>query len=325
MIDKFNFYDIYGYFLPGLALVGVLWLPFGPVAQAWPKADWGSALLAIVAAYVLGHLMLYVSTNVVPSYDIRKSTLDQDRYPSSTVLDSDSSDLSSDMREKIARAVDRKFELNLHTEDSVGNFDAIRKDAFFLARHSLIRDKAASYAEQFQAMYSLTRGLTVAFAVGTSYYLGWALSPLRWPFSRQILVALLFLSVLVMLNLAIRLWFENNREQQQKEERKNLSEGDKRKAHREDRLRKRALEHAFAGAILLAFFVAGYLIALGYEAGGRNCTWLALASLISLVAMVRCYLQYRTFTIAFATTVWRDFTVYALSGNKQASSQQESE
>ena len=52
MIDKFNFYDIYGYFVPGLALLAVLWLPFGLLKQGWPSADWGSALVAVVAAYL---------------------------------------------------------------------------------------------------------------------------------------------------------------------------------------------------------------------------------------------------------------------------------
>lgn len=245
MIEKFNFYDVYGYFLPGLALIGVLWFPIGMATHAWPKADWGSALSAVVAAYLLGHLMLYVSTKVVPSYDVKKSTPEQDRYPSATVMDKDSSDLSSDLREKIARAVNGQFNLNLHTEDCTGQFDAVRNDAFFLARHALIRDKEASYAEQFEGMYSLARGLAVAFAVAVAYYLGWVLSTLRWPFCRQTMAALALLSVLVMLNVAIRLWSEDNQEHQRKEDRKNLSEEKKKDLQRKDRRRKRTLEQVF--------------------------------------------------------------------------------
>lgn len=68
--------------------------------------------------------------------------------------------------------------------------------------------------------------------------------------------------------------------------------------------------------MLVGFSSAAYLIGLGYDVDGRICTWLALASAVSLIAVIRCYLQYRTFTFSFATTVWRDFTVYALSAHK---------
>src|ERR1700689_247604 len=89
MIEKFNFYDIYGYFLPGLALIAVFWLPFGLVLGKWPSGDIASAVFDVALAYFAGHMMLYVSTNTIPSYDAQKSTPDHSRYPSQTVLDED--------------------------------------------------------------------------------------------------------------------------------------------------------------------------------------------------------------------------------------------
>jgi hypothetical protein len=87
MIEKFNFYDVYGYFLPGVALIAVLWLPFGLVLGKWPSGDIASAVFDVALAYFAGHMMLYVSTNSIPSYDVQKSTADHSRYPSETVLD----------------------------------------------------------------------------------------------------------------------------------------------------------------------------------------------------------------------------------------------
>src|ERR1700757_3434992 len=57
MIDRFNFFDIYGYLLPGGFLLALLWLPFGFVLCKWPPADLGSAALALALAYISGHLL----------------------------------------------------------------------------------------------------------------------------------------------------------------------------------------------------------------------------------------------------------------------------
>ncbi len=57
MIDRFNFFDIYGYLLPGGLLLALLWLPFALVLGKWPPADWGSAALALALAYACGHLL----------------------------------------------------------------------------------------------------------------------------------------------------------------------------------------------------------------------------------------------------------------------------
>lgn len=47
MVEKFNFYDIYGYLIPGLVLIGLLWVPIGLLWHVWPKAEVTSAILVL--------------------------------------------------------------------------------------------------------------------------------------------------------------------------------------------------------------------------------------------------------------------------------------
>lgn len=47
MIERFNFYDIYGYLLPGATLVGLLWLPFGIITGTWPAAQLSEAVFVL--------------------------------------------------------------------------------------------------------------------------------------------------------------------------------------------------------------------------------------------------------------------------------------
>jgi len=291
MIEKFNFYDVYGYFLPGLALIAVLWLPFGLVAHIWPKGDWSSALVAVALAYFVGHLMLYVSTNVFPSFDVKESTPGKERRLSATLLDSDS-DLSEDFRRKIALVVWREFELELHAGDCAGTHDTVRNEAFILARQRLILGNVEGYAEQFQGMYSLARGLTVAFAVGAAYYLGWVLSTVRWFPMFDTALALSFVSLLISVNLSILILRE------------------------QDRKKKQSFDNYLSLSILFVFFACGYVVAFRYDLGTRDLIVLSLCAAVVVVAAIRCYVQYRFFTVRFATTVWSDFTAYVLKNPK---------
>lgn len=67
MIEKFNFYDVYGYFVPGAAFLAILWIPFGLVRHTWPPSTWTDAIVAAVLAYIVGHLLQSVATNAVPA------------------------------------------------------------------------------------------------------------------------------------------------------------------------------------------------------------------------------------------------------------------
>jgi hypothetical protein len=64
---KFNFYDIYGFALPGFLLVAILWLPFGLIQKSWPDPELSSALIGVVLVYIAGHLLQTVARQVLPS------------------------------------------------------------------------------------------------------------------------------------------------------------------------------------------------------------------------------------------------------------------
>lgn len=67
MIERFNFFDIYAYLLPGAAFLGLMWLPFGIVGGKWPSADLSSALFSLIAAYIVGHVLYFPAKAALPT------------------------------------------------------------------------------------------------------------------------------------------------------------------------------------------------------------------------------------------------------------------
>ena len=67
MIERFNFYDVYGYLLPGLALLGLVWLPFLILKHKWPENELLSAVVVLAIGYVVGHVLQNVATTAFPS------------------------------------------------------------------------------------------------------------------------------------------------------------------------------------------------------------------------------------------------------------------
>ena len=167
MIDKFNFYDIYGYFVPGAAFVAILWIPVGLVRHSWPSSTWSGAIIAAVLAYIVGHLVQSLATNALPSWG------NKGRFPSEMYLDNSDKELPEICKTIIQRLMKEQFGLELQVDkDGDAEIDKERHNAFLLARQILIQGKAVSYAEQFQGMYALTRGLMSVLALGCAYWLG---------------------------------------------------------------------------------------------------------------------------------------------------------
>lgn len=169
MVEKFNFYDIYGYLIPGLFLTGLLWLPFGVVWHVWPKAEFSSAILVLLFAYILGHFLqsLRVPTSDMPD---RKGCW---RHPSNVLLDEDDVSLAKETKKKIRKLSEAHFELKL---ESAEDTDHRREKAFFQARSALLKtkgDKTSVYWEQFEGLYAMTRNIMRASALGVFYFLGW--------------------------------------------------------------------------------------------------------------------------------------------------------
>lgn len=294
MIEKFNFYDVYGYFLPGAAVLLLLWLPMGLAQHKWPSGDWTSALLGAVLAYVTGVLLQTFADKILKSTAsrVKEGNEVRDRFPSQQLLDN-GGQLSDTVKNGIADAVEDKFGIKKEklavnttpTKEQDGN----RNDAFFLARHYLVGAKEAAYVEQYEGMYALTRGLAAALGLTAVYYLGWALSYLGGSWTSQaayVAVAVgLFGAMLCTIALMLR---------------------------KKSILR---VEWLAALALLLAVWGLGFGMGHRYEDTARLPALLLLCALAAFLGSLRAYRFYREFTITFAVAVWRDFFV---AGKKKA-------
>ena len=292
MIEKFNFYDIYGYFLPGLSLLGILWLPFGLVKRSWPAKDWGSAIIVLALAYVLGQFLQTFGATALKS-----KIAPNNRFPSDAALDAGS--MPETMRTKIAEIFQRRFGMDLRVDQPASKeIDAMRNHAFFLARSVLNREKTGSYAEQYQGMYALTRGLVVALVWGVAYWVGWAASIYR---TRSAALWAAFGIIMTLSLLAsLTLW---------------LSQESITKTQRW------RMERVSLFALMpLALLTVGYIVGLRYGLTLRDCSVLLLASAAGFAACVRFYSAHKTFAWSFATAVWRDFLALNVYLEDQGSS-----
>lgn len=302
MIEKFNFYDIYGYFLPGAVVLLLFWLPMGIVQHKWPSGDWISALLGAVLAYVTGVLLQTFADRVLPSRVERVTGDDaRDRYPSQKLLDPYDKDyggmqLSDTVKNGLPNLVHEKFgidpsDLGVNKSPDKAK-DRARNDAFLLARHYLVTAKEASYVEQYEGMYALTRGITAAFGVAAVYYSGWAIGFMRADFALAFAYGVLTFGLVTAILATLFMVYK----------------------------RKRNFRMELLGGAGALFASLG----LGFGLGGRfsgnseQAALLVLLALAALLASLRAYRFYKEFTETFAITVWRDFFVSAKKPPDQA-------
>jgi hypothetical protein len=175
VIDRFNFYDIYGYLLPGVLLFALIWLPLGLLTGMWPPAEWSSAILVLALAYVVGHILHSLSDAALP-FEF-KDKKGNKRAPSDLLLDNDKDQVLTkdlgDLREKLDEQIEDDFKIDVKA-GSAWDKQLIkpRLNAFLLCRNLLIRQKAAGYAEQQQGMYVLMRGAAAALLFSCTLYAG---------------------------------------------------------------------------------------------------------------------------------------------------------
>src|SRR5215472_6284290 len=117
MVEKFNFYDIYGYLLPGLVFIGLASLPFGLLWGIWPKADLSSAILVLLAGYILGHIFQSLGNKLIPS--TVKDNFGNDRHPSDLVLDPSDYVFTKASKKKLADLSDKYFEIDLAVNEDL--------------------------------------------------------------------------------------------------------------------------------------------------------------------------------------------------------------
>lgn len=177
MIERFNFYDIYGYLLPGLLLFVLLWVPIGVLADTWPPAALSSALLALALAYVAGHLLDNLSSAAFPS--LFRDKQGRKRQPSDLLFDKSEDEVLSqrlwDLKQPIAEQIKDQFKIDVQAgADWTIPMKGTRSAAFLKCRSVLVKAKAAAYAEQQQGMYVLMRGSAGALVLACSWYTGLA-------------------------------------------------------------------------------------------------------------------------------------------------------
>jgi hypothetical protein len=286
---KFNFYDIYGFAIPGFLLLALLWLPFGLIENRWPDAEFSSALVGVILAYIAGHVLQTVARNVIPSNFLGG------RFPSSVFLDKEDSTFTftANFKERLALQINRAFDLDVSYESS----DGVRGDAFFLCRSALIKSKTVVYAEQFEGLYALMRGLSAAFGIAVVYYIGWAYSGLLHRFAPSAFGSwqwsgLAVLAGIVIASLAL---VAADRFKDFKKYPKSWTKYSK---------------WVMIWSLLLAAFATGYYLGLSSVRASEHRGQLIAAAVLSFFASERCYAGYKTFAQEFAKAVYRDFSNY---------------
>jgi hypothetical protein len=170
---KFDFYDVLGYLIPGLLLIGLLWLPVGLLKGVWPSTSITTAALYLVAAHIIGHILqgFIRSWERVPQIEDKSGRL---RSPSSIVLDADQG-LPPALRSQIGDLTEKFWKIP-SAELLAENHDTERNAAFLQARNLLLQAKKQSYFEQFQGKYALLGGAAAVLLLTSAYYCGWAIA-----------------------------------------------------------------------------------------------------------------------------------------------------
>jgi len=162
MIERFNFYDVYGYVIPGTLLLLILWLPHAIASGHELPSSATSAVVAVIVAYVTGHILQVVANKTVPS---KRAIRGADgklayRFPSDYLFDDDNQTFTAEQKSRVGEKIKNKFGV------------AKPASAFLSCRNALQAAKVTSYAEQFQGMYVLMRGICAAAAIGLAYMIG---------------------------------------------------------------------------------------------------------------------------------------------------------
>ena len=282
MIERFNFYDLYGYLIPGVALIIVALVPFPilghPLPEhTLPEGELSALVLGVVVAYVLGHFIQSMAHNAF------ESKVDG-TYPSTSLLDPTNHTFSPELKQRIAAKALGTFQLDLsvgQVADSVNKAGSRRQDAFFLARSSSNPKKTGSYSEQHQGLYSMMRGLSVALALGFFYTLGWVCSP--WKAPDDIVVVYLGVATFCALVLSFCRLMIKLRDPARKE------------------IDRESLFYIAVIALLCGYLVGGPVVTPSNEAP------LFLLMAFYVAACMRFFVMYRFFSVEFAMAIWRSF------------------
>lgn len=163
MIQRFNFYDVYGYLIPGLAIVALVWLPSAIVTHTWQneKLEWLAVAAAV--AYVFGHVIQNLAANAVSAKVVRNAD-GKASYPSTAMLDPRDTNLDPDIKQRVEGNVLAWFGIDVAiTQQADGPIGKRRTAAFSLCRP--IVNARTAYAEQFEGFAAqFAKAVWVSFA-----------------------------------------------------------------------------------------------------------------------------------------------------------------
>jgi hypothetical protein len=331
---KFDFYDILGYLVPGLVLLGLLTLPFGLIKGIWPSTSLASAVLYLVGAHILGHILQGFLRAWEGTVRIKDKTgkMVKPRTPSSVLLDADES--LARFLPKIEKLTRKFWEIPKENESWASVQDTDRDATFLQARNLLLQAKKQSYFEQFQGKYALMGGMTAGLVIASAYYAGWAVALIPsdciahlsrgGPYAFGGLLAVLVVCfaliqrsnvseqflrvVLLLLLVGVFLGgFVAASASQQPPETHQLAETHK------------------GGCGVCAVCCGGKSEGSGPSDASQGlhiehkATFMLIFALVAFGAAVRCYGAYKAFAREFAMGVWRDFAnfhIVAESANK---------
>jgi hypothetical protein len=163
MFERFNFYDFYGYFVPG----GFFWMCVAPLAYAiWTlvagtappvgNLGLGESVILLFVAYVTGHVLQTLARfyRILDdkNRDLGTSLLRIGRTPGS-----DRSIFSDSLRGAIHDAIAAR--LGIAKVDHSNVDEETCRERFQLAYSHVIVTKSASYVEIYNGLYALYRGL----------------------------------------------------------------------------------------------------------------------------------------------------------------------
>lgn len=292
MIERFNFYDVYGNFLPGLALLALIWLPFGITQHFWPASAFSSAIAALAFAYILGHIVQSVAFRVFPSK--AKDSKGKRRYPSSFFLDPEDETFSLEFKNQLEKEVSAAFKLNLsvtHYGGASKEIDVNRRTAFFLCRGLLVREEIVSYGEQFEGLYALMRGLATSFWLGSAYFVGWAASLWENRCFKHVTVAGTFVGLTVATIATGILVLANLRSD----------------SHR------MVVDVFTFVSLVISLFCLGVTFGGYHTVASDQGVILGVIAVAALFAGGRCFKGYKYYAEQFAQAIWRDFAGHQMT------------
>jgi hypothetical protein len=169
VIERFNFYDVYGYLIPGFVWTLLLLLPFYLVFD--PQTISVAELTAVlIVAYVAGHFLGGLARQALPGAKYKIGTTMV--YKSVAILSDEyagKDGLPPGLKAKLARCFKDRYEF-----DPTEPFDVRGvQQMFYLCRAALSHAKLGAYVEQYQGMSSLTRSLAFGTCVAAIYYVAW--------------------------------------------------------------------------------------------------------------------------------------------------------